>query len=234
MQSMLIDEAPLRRATKDTFLSGWRLTWLLIGAVALSATAVAVTTGGVAGANEGIRFTARTSAILFLLAFTASSIYQLWPNNFTKWIRRNRRYLGVAFAGSHLVHAAFIVASVVIDKPRFATGVERTPHAIYLLDTIAYVFIIAMTITSFDRIAKRMQYSSWRMLHVTGSYVIWFAFFIAYWRRGITYPLFYGPLLIIVLAALVIRMIAKAQRRKAHTTSHSGEPSGTPEPSRVG
>ena len=122
------------------------------------------------------------------------------------------RYLGVAFAGSHLVHAGFIIASVILSSARFKAGVARTPEAVYILDTIAYGFVIAMAITSFDRIANRMQYATWRRLHVTGNYVIWLTFFVAYWRRGITYPLFYGPFLLIVLAALVIRAVGKAKR----------------------
>lgn len=194
-------------------LTGWRLTWALVLAIAFGATAVAVAVGGVAGANEGIRITARTSAVLFLLAFTASSAYRLWPNDMTKWVRRNRRYLGVAFAGSHLVHAGFIIASVILSSARFKAGVARTPEAVYILDTIAYGFVIAMAITSFDQIANRMQYATWRRLHVTGNYVIWLTFFVAYWRRGITYPLFYGPFLLIVLAALVIRAVGKAKRK---------------------
>lgn len=208
--------APAPRAPLKSMLSGWTLTWFLIVAIAVGSTLAAWVVGGVNGANLGIRITARTSAILFLLAFTASSLYQLWPNNTTKWIRRNRRYLGVGFAGSHFVHAAFIVTTIVLNQQRFETRVvDPTPHGVFVLDFIAYGFIIAMTITSFDRISKRMQYSTWRNLHLTGSYVIWFTFFIAYWRRGVTYTEFYGPFLMIVLAALIIRFIAKAKRGAA-------------------
>ncbi|MGV0892885.1 ferric reductase-like transmembrane domain-containing protein [Mycolicibacterium peregrinum] len=208
--------APAPRAPLKSMLSGWTLTWFLIVAIAVGSTLAAWVVGGVNGANLGIRITARTSAILFLLAFTASSLYQLWPNNTTKWIRRNRRYLGVGFAGSHFVHAAFIVTTIVLNQQRFETRVvDPTPHGVFVLDFIAYGFIIAMTITSFDRISKRMQYSTWKNLHLTGSYVIWFTFFIAYWRRGVTYTEFYGPFLMIVLAALIIRFIAKAKRGAA-------------------
>ncbi|MDX1875380.1 hypothetical protein SBI67_24945 [Mycolicibacterium sp. 120266] len=199
-----------------TTLSGWKLTWLLIVVVAVISTIAATAVGGASGANLGIRITARTSAVLFLLAFTASSLYQLWPTATTRWIRRNRRYLGVAFAGSHVVHAFFIVTTIIVNKPRFDAGVERTPHGVYVLDFIAYGFLIAMTVTSFDRIAKRMPYAGWHRLHVIGSYVIWFTFFIAYWRRGVTYTEFYGPFLVIVVAALIIRFIAKAQRYGKH------------------
>jgi hypothetical protein len=85
----------------QSVLSGWRLTWILVIAIAVGSATAAAIVGGVDGANLGIRITARTSAVLFLLAFTASSLYQLWPTPTTKWIRRNRRYLGVGFAGSH-------------------------------------------------------------------------------------------------------------------------------------
>jgi DMSO/TMAO reductase YedYZ heme-binding membrane subunit len=196
-------------------LNGWRLTALLIASITVGTSLVAITVGGVNGAYEGIRVTARASAVLFLLAFAASSVYRLWPSKATKWIRRNRRYLGVAFAGSHVVHAAFIITAVHLNSELFATRAERAPHAIYMLDTIAYLFIIAMTVTSFDAVAKRMKYATWHRIHLTGSYVIWFTFFIAYWRRAVLYPMFYGPLLMVVLGAVLIRLIAKAQRRPA-------------------
>lgn len=195
--------------------NGWYLTLLLIAGIAVGTTLAALAAGGVNGAYQGIRITARTSAVLFLLAFTASSVYRLWPNTGTKWLRRNRRYLGVGFAGSHLVHAAFIITAVELNRGLFTARASQAPHAVYVLDTIAYLFIIAMTITSFDSVAKRMKYSRWRVLHLTGSYVIWFTFFIAYWRRGVTHSLFYGPFLLVVLAALLIRAYAKARLRPA-------------------
>jgi hypothetical protein len=39
-----------------------------------------------------------------------------------------------AFAGSHVVHAVFIVATIILNTKRFETGVEHTPHAVYILD----------------------------------------------------------------------------------------------------
>jgi sulfoxide reductase heme-binding subunit YedZ len=212
------------RRPAHTTLSGWKLTGVLVIAIAIFSVIAATAVGGTSGANLGIRITARTSAVLFLLAFTASSLYQLWPTNTTKSIRRNRRYLGVAFAGSPLIHAVFIVTTIVLNEPHLETHVvDPTPHAVFILDFIAYGFILAMTVTSFDRVAKRMRYETWKRIHLTGSYVIWFTFFIAYWRRGVTYTEFYGPFLMIVLAALIIRFIAKAKRKgaKDFTTADS-------------
>jgi sulfoxide reductase heme-binding subunit YedZ len=100
------------RRPAHTTLSGWKLTGVLVIAIEIFSVIAATAVGGTSGANLGIRITARTSAVLFLLAFTASSLYQLWPTNTTKSIRRNRRYLGVAFAGSLLIHAVFIVTTM--------------------------------------------------------------------------------------------------------------------------
>ncbi|MEM8721589.1 MAG: hypothetical protein AAGE84_20220 [Cyanobacteria bacterium P01_G01_bin.39] len=52
-----------------------------------------------------IRFTARTSCILFLLAFTASSLRRIQSNPLTNWLVTNRRYLGLSMAISHGFHA---------------------------------------------------------------------------------------------------------------------------------
>ncbi len=58
------------------------------------------------GVRMVIRFTARTSLVLFCLAFSAAALARLWPNASTRWLRRNRRYLGVSFAASHAIHSS--------------------------------------------------------------------------------------------------------------------------------
>ena len=62
------------------------------------------------GVRMVIRFTARTSLLFFCLAFSAAALARLWPNAWTRWQRRNRRYLGVTFAASHGIHAVAIAA----------------------------------------------------------------------------------------------------------------------------
>ena len=215
-QQVSVDEGS-RRGWSSWF-NGWRLTMVLIVVVAAltipAALQLAHVTDGADGANRGIRLTARTSLALFLLAFTASALYQLWPTRATTWIRRNRRYLGVAFAGSHTLHAGFIIATIVLATRRFEHGVDVTPKWVYVLDVLGYLCLIALTVTSFDAVARKMQYATWKRVHLTGSYVIWLTFFAAYWRRGVAAPQFYGLFLLICLAALVIRFIAKAQLAK--------------------
>ena len=88
----------------------WRiaaLTTVGIGVCALLILAVS-------GLNEDnlrllLRVTARSSLLLFLLAFGATSMHLVLRNSATAWTLKNRRYLGVSFAISHFIHLGFIV-----------------------------------------------------------------------------------------------------------------------------
>lgn len=98
-----------------------------------------------------IRLTARTSLLLFLLAFCASSLDFLWPSAATRWIKANRRSFGLAFAFSHLLHAVAIVALSQFNPVLFD---ELTAPAAFVAGGTAYFVIILMTLTSFDRVSE--------------------------------------------------------------------------------
>src|SRR5688572_25388522 len=95
---------------RTTLFRGPALTLSIAAAIATAALAVVLADGGgVDGVRLAIRLTARTSLALFCLAFTAGALARLFPGPFTRWQRANRRWLGLAFASSHAVHAAAIV-----------------------------------------------------------------------------------------------------------------------------
>ena len=94
-----------------TMTRGWGLTGMVaLGLAAASLGLLVQADFSVEGVHEVIRFTARASFVLFCLAFSAA-LYRLWPNAWTRWQRRNRRYLGVSFAASHFIHALAVIAS---------------------------------------------------------------------------------------------------------------------------
>ena len=99
--------------TRQNWFDGWRLFALLsLTLLALSIWIAGMREFEVDGVRMVIRFTARTSLVLFCLAFSAAALARLWPNAWTRWLRRNRRYLGVSFAASHAIHAVAIAARV--------------------------------------------------------------------------------------------------------------------------
>ncbi|EFG9153081.1 hypothetical protein BL864_005536, partial [Escherichia coli] len=108
--------------TRTGPLEGWRLLGLLAGALMAMAVAIWAVGGlDVEATRLVIRATARSSLLLFLLAFVASSAVQLWPGEATRWLLRNRRYFGLAFAFSHGIHAVAIIALAAMDQSLFLT-----------------------------------------------------------------------------------------------------------------
>jgi hypothetical protein len=192
-------------------MNGWRLT----GVLSLLLSAMALYLLGVQGwGAEGIRLviraTARTSLMLFVLAFTASAMAELLPSEATRWQRRNRRYLGVSFAVSHLIHLSAIVSLASIDQALFW---KLTNVNTIVLAGTAYVFIAAMAATSFDRTAAWLGPRKWRLLHLLGGWYIWISFAVAVGTR-VPIDRFYWPMAALVLAAGLVRMVAMWRRNR--------------------
>src|ERR1700690_2830330 len=112
------------------WFEGWRLFALLtLGLAGPSIWIAGMRQFEGEGVRMVIRFTARTSLLLFCLAFSAAALARLRPNAWTKWQRRNRRYLGVSFAASHGLHAVAIAIFARVDPAGFA---EATNLASYV------------------------------------------------------------------------------------------------------
>ena len=199
---------------RQTWFEGWRL----FAVLALTLTALCIWIAGMRGFEvEGvrmvIRFTARSSLLLFCLAFGAAALARLWPNAWTRWQLRNRRYLGLSFAASHAVHAVAIVAFAKMDPAGFA---EATSAASFIFGGIGYAIIIAMSATSFDRTAALLGPHAWRALHLVGGYYLWFQFMVSFGKRVPAMPL-YAAFLTPLLAVMALRLIAMAAHPRGRT-----------------
>lgn len=193
-----------------SLLNGWPLLGLLsAGLVAMTVFIVVDHRLDVDGVRMAIRATARTSFVLFVMAFSASALLVLWPGAWTRWQRRNRRQLGLAFAVSHGLHALAILAFARLDPVEFMAA---TSIASYITGGIAYVFIVAMAATSFDRTAAWLGPRAWRVLHGVGGYYLVITFLISNGKRIGISP-FYGVPVAILAVMLLLRLLAS--RRKA-------------------
>lgn len=199
---------------RQNWFEGWRLfATLTLLLACLSIWIAGMRQFEVEGAQMVIRFTARTSLLFFCLAFSAAALARLWPNAWTRWQRRNRRYLGVTFAASHAIHAIAIACFAVMSPPPFAAA---TNTASYIFGGIGYAFIIAMTATSFDRTAAALGPRAWRVLHLSGGYYLWFQFMVSFGKRIPGMPL-YSLFLIPLLAVMALRLITMASVRTPRT-----------------
>lgn len=199
---------------RPRLLEGWMVVlWAALG-IAVMVGAVLASSGAadLDTVKRGLRATARTSLALFLLAFSASSLRRLWPNRATGWLLRNRRYLGVSFAVSHFTHLGFIASLARLTPERF-TG---NPAGL-IPGFTAYLFIAAMTATSFDRTTRWIGKAWWRRLHLAGSWWIWAVFTGNYASKVASGPGFaIAALACIAVAGLRIAawLRARARRRR--------------------
>ena len=191
--------------------TGWRLTTVLsLLLLTMTLYFLASHAWDIEGIRLAVRATARTSLVLFVLAFTAGAMVELVPSAATRWQRQNRRYLGVAFAVSHFIHLAVIVALACVDRELFW---KLTNIMTIVLAGSAYLFIAAMVATSTDRAAAWLGPRRWHLLHLFGGWYIWISFAVAIGKR-VPFDSFYWPMAALVLAAAGVRLVAMARRGK--------------------
>ena len=148
------------------------------------------------------------AVVLFSLAFAASALNRLWPR--TRWLLRNRRYVGVSFAVSHGFHLAAIVTLAVVETPaRFFT---ETGTAALVAGGLAYVLIAVMVATSFDRTAAWLGRRRWKVLHRTGMFALGGFFLLSFVASAILRGPIYLPFAGVIAGAWIVRVIAWRRR----------------------
>jgi DMSO/TMAO reductase YedYZ heme-binding membrane subunit len=140
-----------------------------VGVGALAAGVLAQHGMGRDGVGAVLRSTARVSAPLFLLAFSASSLRRLWRHPASAWLVAQRRALGVSAAAAHTWHMGGIAAYL-------AAGYQPVNSFTLVAGTLAYLCFVAMAATSSDRAVAQLGARRWKRLHTLGGWYIWAIF----------------------------------------------------------
>jgi hypothetical protein len=196
---------------------GWAITgWNALALLAMSALVLAAAGTGEDGVRMLIRATARSSAGLFLIAFLARPVRQLWRTDATAFALKNRRYFGVSMAVSHLIHGLAIIW-LLTAFPR-AYQVSATT---LVGGGLGFAFVAAMAATSSDAAFKALGRARWQALHRTGVWYLWFIFaltFVPDPERG--WDATHALAVAAFTAAPLVRAAAYARtRRRAHATA---------------
>lgn len=197
-----------------------RVWWGGVLVLAVMALACLQTMPGVDGVRLLIRATARTSLLFFLLAYTAQAARVTWPGAWSNWQRTHRRQWGWLFVSSHTVHAAGIVALALMAPDLFNT---LAPLGNRITGGLAYGFIWAMGLTSFDCSARWLGPVWWARLHTWGLHYIWLSFLVANGKRIAVQPLYAVPTLLL-LAALGWRLWASREETRRASRQRPGVP----------
>jgi methionine sulfoxide reductase heme-binding subunit len=180
--------------------------WNIVGYTALTILLIIILILSINGIDEqgmriAIRATARSSCLLFICAFMASTLRKMRSNQLTQWFVKNRRYLGLSFAVSHGFHALAIIGLALLATE----GTVRTNHG----GNLGYFFIIAMAATSFPKTVDFIGDRAWKILHTVGMYYLWLAFTYSFIRRllGGDSLVIYLPFTILLIAAIILRFV---------------------------
>jgi methionine sulfoxide reductase heme-binding subunit len=199
-------------------LRGWPIVGVAASIIVATVAALWLATpDAVAALRASIRVTARFSVTLFLLAFTASALWRFCPNAWTRWLRQQRRYIGVSFAVSHFIHLIAILTLRAVAPAELAD----VPTVTWVFGGLAYVFIAAMAATSFDRTAQALDPRAWTMLHTAGSYYVWLIFANSYFSRALMMPE-YIPIAVLLGVALGLRIAARIARTRVRQPVAAG------------
>jgi methionine sulfoxide reductase heme-binding subunit len=184
--------------------------WKLFGVLTVIVTFFALTASALApdrvqSLQYAIRATARTSFVLFLVAFTASSFAKLLPSAAARALVRERRYIGLSFAASQFLHAVALVIYIRTAPEAFWVG--RTP-ATNIPGSIGYLMILLLTVTSFAMPARLVGPANWKRLHRVGVWILAVIFAGSFLTRVPHHGAYLIPGLVMV-AAMLLRMTVR-------------------------
>lgn len=173
--------ASLTQILKSKAINGWSLFWLTTGPISF---AMVIAMNGVelesgAAVSSMIQVSVRCAVPLLFIVFAASSIQILFPGPFGLWVSRNRKFMGLSFAGAMAWQGIFILWMVIFYRDYYVSEVYVLRDAIE--GVVGYLFLTAMTVTSFMPVRKRMKPGSWKLLHKSGIYFLWAYAFSVYW-----------------------------------------------------
>ncbi len=178
----------LRGALKNRFVNGWNLFWLVTGPTSALMVFSMIRAGlsSAEAVSSMIQLSVRCAIPWLYLTFAASSAQVLFPGPLSHWLLRNRKIMGLCFAAAMGWQLLFIVWLVSVYSDYYIAEVYVLRDVIE--GVLGYLFLIAMTLTSFRFGRKHLKPKRWRLLHKSGMFFLWAYAFSVYWWNLFYYP----------------------------------------------
>ncbi len=129
------------------------LTWAVLASLGVMMTFTALTSDDPRIFHQLVHPSGETSARLLIVLMMATPLAMLlkgWRG--PQWLKRNRRYLGVASFGYALLHTIFYL----IDKASLTTVVDELPRLYIWTGWIAFIIFVPLALTSMDYFVRKM------------------------------------------------------------------------------
>ena len=197
-------------------LNGWPL-FYLVAAPTFAVIGAGLVITGISSPEATvslIRLSVQLASPWIFLAFVARPLVQLNPGSFSKWLLRNRRYLGLSFAAGFAGQAVFIAVLLALYPDYYWQQLHNTADLV--LRMLSYLLLLALTITSFYPVRRAMRPNSWRALHLVGTWYFWAAIWVSY--AGV---LLSGDTRIIAIVYVIAGLIVLTVRLAAYLKNRS-------------
>jgi len=129
------------------------LTWAVLASLGVMMTFTALTSTDPRIFHQLVHPSGETSARLLIVTMMATPLAMLlkgWRGPL--WLKRNRRYLGVAAFGYAVLHTIFYL----LDKASLTTVVDELPRLYIWTGWIAFVIFVPLALTSMDYFVRKM------------------------------------------------------------------------------
>ena len=178
----------LSQILKNKAINEWRLFGRISGptSIAMVIAMMGIELSSGEAVSSMIQLSVRCAVPWLYVVFAASSIQILFPGHLSRWLLRNRKYIGLSFAAAMAWQLLFIVWLTAVYSDYYIEEVYVLRDAIE--GVVGYLFLFAMTITSFRFGRKHLNARQWKLLHKSGIYFIWAYAFSVYWWALFYYP----------------------------------------------
>lgn len=186
--NMKIVNANLDALLKNKILNGWNLFWLTSVPVSswIVLTMMRADLSSAAAVSSMIQLSVRCAVPLLYIAFAASSLQVVFPGLCTRWLLRNRKFIGLGFAAAMAWQLFFILWLVGIHTEYYVNDVYVLSDVIE--GVVGYSLLFGMVLTSFRFGRSRLTARQWKVLHKSGIYWLWFYAWSVYWFELFYYP----------------------------------------------
>jgi sulfoxide reductase heme-binding subunit YedZ len=171
------------------------LTWAVLASLGIMMTFTALTSDDPRIFHQLVHPSGETSARLLIVLMMATPLTMLlkgWRG--PQWLKRNRRYLGVASFGYALLHTIFYL----LDKASLTTVVDELPRLYIWTGWIAFIIFVPLALTSMDYFVRKIgKWWKWLQRWTYAAAVLTLVHWAAFhdWNGAVPALVHFGPLI---------------------------------------
>ena len=196
-------------------LNGWPL-FYLIALLTLGGMVAGMLIIGISSPEDTIkliRLSVQFASPWILIAFVTSALVTLFPGAISQWLLRNRRYTGLSFAAGFAWQAVFIAVLLDLYPAYYWDELHKTSELVGR--SLSYVLLLALTVTSFYPVRRKLSRAQWSWLHWVGIWYFWAAIWVSYTEQALSQNAKTIDVVFAVLGllALILRLAANIKSR---------------------